>query len=86
VISGFHRCLLLFWFALGRLQGIQSAPRPPCFAGTQGRTCNEAACWLMAAAACVRRLPPVLLKSSVLTLCAQKVQVKRVPSLTGLVV
>ncbi len=40
----------------------------------------------MAVAAWVRRLPLVLLKSSVVTLCSQKVQVKVVPPFTGLVV
>jgi hypothetical protein len=40
----------------------------------------------MAAAAWVRRLPVVLVKSRVVTLCSQKVQVNVVPPFTGLVV
>jgi hypothetical protein len=40
----------------------------------------------MAAAACVRRLPSVLLKSRVVTLCSQKVQVKVMPPFAGFVV
>lgn len=37
-------------------------------------------------AACVRRLPFVLLKSRVVTLCSQKVHLNVVPPFTGLVV
>src|SRR5882762_3001831 len=44
------------------------------------------ACWLRAVAAWVRRLPLRVSKSSVLTLCSQRTQVKRMPPCTRLVV
>lgn len=50
------------------------------------RKCNKAACRFISAAACLRRLPFVLLKSRVVTLCSQKVHVNEVPPFIGLVV
>jgi hypothetical protein len=50
------------------------------------RECDKATCWLIAAAACVRRLPFAILKSRVLTLCSQKVHLNVVPPFIGLVV
>jgi hypothetical protein len=68
------------------LRRSQSAPRPPSFASTGARKCNEAACWFITVAACVRRLPFVLLKSSVVTLSSQKVHLNVVPPFIDLVV
>ena len=51
-----------------RLASLQSAPRlPSLFGGSDVRTCNKAACLFITAAACVRRLPFMLLKSRVVT-------------------
>jgi hypothetical protein len=54
--------------------------------GTRVRKCNEATCRFITVAACVRRLPSVLLKSSVVTLCSQKVHLNLVPPFIDLVV
>lgn len=48
--------------------------------------CNAATCRLIAAAACVRRLPFMLLKSRVVILYSQKVYLKVVPPFIGLIV
>jgi hypothetical protein len=68
------------------MPGFHSAPRPPSLVVAEVRRCNEAACWLIMAAAWVRRLPFAMLKSSVVTLCSQKVHLKVVPPFSGLVV
>jgi hypothetical protein len=54
--------------------------------GNTLRKCNEAACSLILAAAWVRRLPTALLKSSVVTLCSQKVHLNVVVPFIVLVV
>lgn len=65
---------------------FQSAPRPPSLTGAGVRKCDNAACWLITDAACVRRFPRVLLKSRVVTLCSQKVHLNVVPPFICLVV
>lgn len=45
-----------------------------------------AACSFIALAACVRRLPPVLLKTNVETLCSQEMHLNVVPPFIDLVV
>src|SRR5258708_39827796 len=47
----------------------------------RGCWCSLVACWLMAVAACVRRLPFLASYSRVLTLCSQRVHVNRMPPL-----
>ena len=65
---------------------LQSAPRPPSLTGAGVRKCSKAACSLITAAAWVRRLPLLLLKSRVVTVCSQKVHLNVVPPFIGLVV
>jgi hypothetical protein len=69
-----------------KLQKFQSAPRPPSLMGTFVGRCKEAACSLIIAAAWVRRLPLMVWKSRVVTLCSQNVHLNVVPPLSGLVV
>jgi hypothetical protein len=67
---------------------VYSAPRPPILIGAamwDGK-CNVAACWFIAVAAWVRRLPMTLLKSSVVTVCSHKEHLKVVPPFIDLVV
>jgi hypothetical protein len=54
--------------------------------GLKEEECNAVACSFITAAAWVRRLPVVLLKSTVLTLYLQKGHLNLVPPFIGLVV
>ncbi len=67
---------------------VQSAPRSPVLVGAAigDDKCNKAACWFMAVAAWVRRLPTALLKFSVVTVCSHKVHLNVVPPFIDLVV
>jgi len=50
------------------------------------RECDKATCWLISAAACVRRLPCAVWKPRVVTLWSQKVHLNVMPPSIGLVV
>jgi hypothetical protein len=67
---------------------VQSAPRPPILPGADiwDDKCSAAACWFIAVAAWVRRLPMTLLKFSVVTVCSHNEHLKVVPPFIDLVV
>jgi hypothetical protein len=54
--------------------------------GSWDGKCNAAACWFIAVAAWVRRLPMTLLKLSVVTVCSHNEHLKVVPPFIDLVV
>jgi hypothetical protein len=67
---------------------VYSAPRPPILIGAAvwDDKCDAAACWFIAVAAWVRRLPMTLLKFRVVTECSHKEHLKVVPPFIDLVV